>query len=138
MLIFPDNWQLVPSTNTRVTHCFTVDENKVLITAGPINIPQRMKYIQFAQSMMHQQLLEEKHHIVEENVTVQTLITHNGIGYYFMATDQDWTPGSVDWPYLLRCMFVGKQMMVELTVLCHDKSSPVIRQALQLFEQSNI
>ena len=134
MLNFPKNW--IPSFSPRATYCFDVEENgrnnHVLITTHQIKRQDRLINMQFAYHAMSQQVKEEKYHMVEENVKVQIMQTPTGLGYYFMATDSEWVPSSSDWPYLVRCMFVGQQTAIELTVLCFNHESIVIQQAFDL------
>lgn len=141
-MIFPENWIAKTPTNPRVTYCFTVEENhqnaQVLMTINQFDKKLRPQCVQFACQMMTNQLSEEKYHMVEHDVEVQILRKDNGLGYYFMATDKDWLPESTEWPYLLRCMYVGTHTLVELTVLCYNQESNTIKQAFELFDNNNI
>jgi hypothetical protein len=137
---FPPNWISMPPPRNNITHCFAIEENnetnQVLITINHFNIKQRPFFVKFARNAMESQILEEKNHMVEQDVEVQVIQSNNGIGYYFMATDRDWTEETGNWPYLMRCFYVYRNTMVELTVLCYHQESAVIRQAFEILQTS--
>jgi hypothetical protein len=139
-LVLPDNWVAVDTiTNTSTTYSFIAPENdKILITINKICLSPKLAYNQFASDMITLQISEEQHRMVEKNVKIQVISNPNGTGYYFMATDRHWTPSSANWPYLMRCIYVGTKYMIEITVLCADKESMTIKQAFELLETSGI
>ena len=98
----------------------------------------RHHYVQFAHQMMNKELFEEKYRMIEKDTIVQTLRKNGGLGYYFMATDKNWSSNSSGWPYLLRCMYVGKHTTIELTVLCTGQQSNTIKQAFELLDNMYI
>jgi hypothetical protein len=136
-LSFPDNWTPGTTTSQQATHCFINQDNndKIIITVKRFAIKDRIKMISYSMNSISDQLFAEKYHMVEQNVTVQVLNNPNGIGYYFMATD---TITPTEWPFLMRCMYVGKTTAFSLTVLCQDKNSPTIGQTFDLMKNMDM
>ena len=137
ILSFPETWIRDMSPN-RITHRFKVSEkthtNNVLMSFCHIDSNLHRSYIKIAYDMLSNQIIDEKDHMVETDVSIHELHNENGDGYYFMATDSHWNGREDDWPYLMRCMYVTKTISVEMTVLCYDKESETIVQAFDFLK----
>ena len=140
-LTFPSSWNWMPS-KPHITHTFTINDNnrieKVLMTFTRINTAHRSQYVDFAQTTIITQLNEELYHIVEKDTKVGDISNDNGDGFYFMGTDEYWSSESSDWPYVMRCMYVGEKYMLEMTVLCYGKDSTTIKESFELLQNPTI
>lgn len=134
-LVFPKEW-IRDTTNQRATHCFRIVENDrnnmVLITITQFMLSNRPYIVQAVRGSLEQQIFEEKDNMVEKDVKTQLIQNDNGMGYYFMANDLRWHGQPDDWPSLMRCIYVTKTHVIEMTVLCHSLDSPIITQAMDV------
>lgn len=136
-MIFPANWIRDTPPNKRINYCFYVEEeqklNRILITVNYFDPSKRPTIMQAAQQALKLQIQEEKDNMVEKDIRLQELPGDNGVGYYFMATDRNWSPSNTDeWPYMLRCFYVATNQMIEITVLHHRQPTYIINQVFDM------
>lgn len=79
---------------------------------------------------LRQQIIELGSRMVETNVSLLTLNGKFGNGVYYIATEKNWDYTKNGWPVMMRSVYQSKTMNFELTVLCNDKDSATIQEAL--------
>ena len=132
-LNFPTEWRQSRTTNTSVTHCFETIDNgnktsRILMTIRPYYGYNRGYTLNDYAWQLAGQIDEEKMNMVEKNVKLQYIQGQFGTGVYFMATDKNYDSQKDDYPFMMRCCYVSRSRVVEITVLCQNKESNAIKQ----------
>jgi hypothetical protein len=129
---FPSNWnEVYQENNTFVFTSFdSTNDTRILIILHSISSASKQDILLQLKRNLEQQVQDESKNILETGVHV---IPFSDSGYYFTATDKNWSESDVghDWPYMLRSIYVTDSLAVELTVLCYDQSSATIQEAFE-------
>jgi hypothetical protein len=83
------------------------------------------------------QISEEKDNMVEKNVKLQNIHGQFGDGVFFMATDKNFDGNVDDYPFMMRCCYVSRNYVSEITVLCQNKDSNAIKQVIEWVKTLN-
>jgi hypothetical protein len=71
---------------------------------------------------------------VETELVVQSITGENAHGFYFVATDKAPRPG--DPPYLIRADVATGELVLNVTVLSHQKDSEAIQEVLLMLQEA--
>lgn len=137
---FPTNWKESSTSNTRVSHCFEVNDNddkisKILLTITQLRKYNRNNVLSGLACNLSYQIEEEKDNMVESNVKLQHTRGKYGSGVYFMATAKNYDNQKDDYPFMLRFCYVSNIYIFEITVLCQNKSSDAIQQVFEWIKE---